>query len=175
MLNYIIRRTIWAIIVIIGVSIVTFMVIELSPGDFVTQYENQLMNQSGMSATEAEAAGDKLRERYGLDSPLYQRYGNWIIGIVTEGDFGPAMAYGGKEVSELIAERLPRTLLLALLAHLISSVIGIGMGIYIAPRQYKMSDNLAALAAFFMTSAPPFCHRLDCGLLADLWLGPNPC
>ena len=166
MINYIIRRIVWAIIVIIGVSIVTFMVIELSPGDFVTQYESQLMNQSGMSPAEAYAAGDKLRERYGLDGPLYVRYTNWMLGIVTEGDFGPAMAYGGKEVSELIMERLPRTLLLALMAHFLSSVIGIGLGIYVAPRQYKLSDNLAALAAFFMTSAP----RFAIALIVAYWL-----
>ncbi len=160
MINYIIRRVLWAIVVIIGVSMVSFIVIELSPGDFVSQYEMRLMAQAGMTAAEAEAAGDKVRERYGLSGPLYQRYFNWVKGIVTEGDFGPAMAYGGKEVSELIAERLPRTLLLAILAHAISSVIGIGVGIYIAPRQYSWSDNLAALVAFFLTSAPRFALAL---------------
>ncbi len=70
------------------------------------------------------------------------------------------MAYGGKEVSELILERLPRTLLMALLAHVISSVVGIGIGIYVAPRQYSLADNLAALVAFFMTSVPRFALAL---------------
>jgi peptide/nickel transport system permease protein len=166
MINYIIRRILFAIVVIIGVSMVSFIVIELSPGDFVTQYETQLMAQGGMTPTEAEAAGDRLRERYGLAGPLYVRYFNWVKGIVTEGDFGPAMAYGGKAVSELIAERLPRTLLLALLAHIISSVVGITVGIFIAPRQYSLVDNISALVAFFLTSAP----RFALALIVAYWL-----
>jgi peptide/nickel transport system permease protein len=166
MLNYIIRRLVWAVVVLLGVSIVSFIVIELAPGDFVSTYELQLVQQGGMSADEAKIAGDRVRERYGLDGPMYERYWNWITGIVTEGDFGPAMAYGGKEVSELIWERLPRTLLLALLAHLISSVIGIVVGIFVAPRQYSLSDNVAAFVAFFLTSAP----RFALALIIAYWL-----
>ena len=56
------------------------------------------------------------RERYGLNDPLLIQYFNWIKGIVTEGSFGYSMAYG-RDVGELIAERMPRTLILALLAH----------------------------------------------------------
>ncbi len=166
MLSYIMRRLAFAVVVLIGVSIVSFLVIELSPGDFVTTYEVRLVQQGGMSPEEARIAGDKVRERYGLDGPLYERYLNWVEGIVTEGDFGPAMAYGGKGVSELIWERLPRTLLLALLAHLISSVIGIGLGIYVAPRQYSLSDNMAATVAFFLTSVP----RFALALIIAYWL-----
>ncbi len=166
MLNYLIRRLLFAIVVIIGVSIVSFVVIELAPGDFVTGYELQLIQQAGMSVQEAEVAGDKVRERYGLDGPFIERYWNWIKGIVTKGDFGPAMAYGGKAVSELIAERLPRTLLLALLAHAISSVVGIVVGIYVAPRQYSLSDNVAAFLAFLFTSVP----RFALALIIAYWL-----
>ena len=101
MLNYLIRRTLFAIVAVIGVSFVSFLVIEMSPGDFVSAYEMRLIQLAGMSEEEAREAGDAVRERYGLSGPLPQRYFNWIKGIVTEGDFGPAMAYGGKEVSGL--------------------------------------------------------------------------
>lgn len=166
MLNYIIRRLVWAVIVLIGVSIVSFIVIELSPGDYVSLYESRLVQQGGMSPEEAKIAADRARERYGLAGPLYQRYWNWMTSIVTRGDFGPAMAYGGKGVSELIWERLPRTLLLALLAHAISSVIGIVVGIFIAPRQYSFSDNFSAFVAFFLTSVP----RFALALIIAYWL-----
>jgi peptide/nickel transport system permease protein len=146
--------------VLIGVSIVSFIVIELSPGDFGSIYEQRLISQGGMTPEEAKVAADRVRERYGLTGPLYLRYFNWIKGIITAGDFGPAMSYGGKAVSELIAERLPRTLLLALLAHAISSVVGIVVGIFIAPRQYSTIDNLAAFFAFVFTSAPRFALAL---------------
>jgi peptide/nickel transport system permease protein len=104
---------------------------------------------------EAEAAAEVYRERYGLNDPLFIQYFNWIKGIVTEGSFGYSMAYS-RDVGELIAERMPRTLVLALLSHAISSLVGIFIGIYIAPRQYSLSDNLAALFAFVFTSVPRF-------------------
>ena len=160
MLNYLVRRLLFAIVAIVGVSFVSFLVIEMSPGDFVSAYEMRLIQLGGLSAAEAEKAGEVVRERYGLTGPLHERYFNWAKGIVTRGDFGPAMAYGGKEVTELIMERLPRTLLVAVLAHAISTVVGIGIGIYVAPRQYSLSDNVAALAAFFMTSVPRFALTL---------------
>jgi peptide/nickel transport system permease protein len=83
------------------------------------------------------------------------QYFNWIKGIVTEGNFGFSMAYG-RDVGELIAERLPRTILLALLAHATSTFVGIIVGIFVAPRQYSLSDNAAALFAFIFTSVPRF-------------------
>ena len=166
MLNYLIRRFLFAIVVVIGVSFVSFIVIELAPGDFVTGYEMQLIQQGGMSVQEAHVAGDKVRERYGLDGSFFERYWHWVKNIVTKGDFGPAMSYGGKAVSELIAERLPRTILLALLAHAISSVIGIVVGIYVAPRQYSLADNVAAFLAFVFTSVP----RFALALIVAYWL-----
>jgi peptide/nickel transport system permease protein len=155
MINYILRRILFAIVVLIGISMVSFIVIQLPPGDFASMYKQRLINQASMSPIEAEAAADLFRERYGLDEPVFIQYINWIKGIVTEGSFGFSMAYS-RDVGELIAERLPRTMLLALLAHAMSTLVGIAVGIYIAPRQYKLSDNLAALFAFIFTSVPRF-------------------
>ncbi len=155
MLNYIARRLLFALVVLFGTSLVAFAVIQLPPGDFATQYRSRLINQAGMLTSEAEAAADVYRERYGLDDPFFIQYLNWIKGIVTEGSFGYSMAYS-RDVGELIAERVPRTLLLAVLAHATSTIVGLAIGIYVAPRQYSLSDNLAAFAAFLMTSVPRF-------------------
>lgn len=155
MINYILRRLLMAVVVLLGISLVAFIVIQLPPGDFATMYKQRLINQAGMSAVEAEAAAEAYRAKYGLDKPLPIQYFNWIKGIVTEGRFGYSMAYG-RDAGELIAERLPRTILLALLAHATSSLVGIAVGIFIAPRQYSLSDNLAALFAFVFTSVPRF-------------------
>jgi peptide/nickel transport system permease protein len=154
-INYLLRRILFAIVVLFGISMVSFVVIQLPPGDFATMYKLRLINQAGMSAVEAEAAADVFRERYGLDQPMPIQYYNWIKGIVTEGSFGFSMAYG-RDVGGLIAERLPRTILLALLAHATSTLVGVAVGIFIAPRQYSLSDNLAALFAFVFTSVPRF-------------------
>lgn len=155
MINYILRRLLMAVVLLVGISLVSFIVIQLPPGDFAQVYKQRLINQAGMSVTEAEAAADVFRQRYGLDKPLPIQYSNWIKGIVTEGSFGYSMAYG-RDVGELIAERLPRTILLALLAHATSSLVGVAVGIFVAPRQYSLSDNLAAFFAFVFTSVPRF-------------------
>lgn len=155
MLSYILRRVLAAIPLLIGISIVSFLIIQLPPGDFATSYQNQLMNQGNMSAQEAEAAADQYRALYGLDKPIWQQYLIWIKGIVTEGSFGYSFAYK-QDVGQLIAERLPRTLFLALSAHFISTVFGLAIGIYAATHKYSLGDNLAAVLAFLGTSIPRF-------------------
>ena len=155
MVNFILRRLIVSVFLLIGISFVSFMVIQLPPGDFATSYQNYLVNQGGMTQTQALEAADRMRERYGLDKPMMIQYVNWIKGIVTEGKFGFSFAYR-KDVGELIAERLPRTLLLAVLAHAISTFLGVGLGILVAPRQYSAIDNISSVIAFVLTSVPRF-------------------
>jgi peptide/nickel transport system permease protein len=171
MINYLIRRILFSIVVLVGISFVSFVVIELPPGDYATTYRSRLINQAGMTPDEAEMRAQSVRERYGLEGPLAVRWYNWVKGIVTKGDFGPAMSYGGKEVSELLRERLPRTILLALAAHAISSVVGIVIGIYIAQRQYGWADNLAAFFAFILTSVPRFSLALIVAYILIFGLG----
>ena len=171
MINYLIRRFIFSIVVLIGISFVSFAVIELPPGDFGTTYKNRLINQANMSPDEAEVLADKVRERYGLDGTMVERWFNWVKNIITRGDFGPAMSYGGRDVSELIKERLPRTILLALAAHAISSVVGVLIGIYIAQRQYGLADNIAAFFAFVLTSIPRFSLALMVAYILVFGLG----
>ena len=155
MLNYIIRRLLVAILLLFGIGAVSFTVIQLPPGDFATTYKTYLMNQAGMSEEEAERSAQMVRERYDLDKPVPVQFFLWIKGMVTEGKFGFSFAYR-QDVGELIAERLPKTLILALLAHAISTVVGIGLGIFVAPRKYGIWDNLSALMAFVFTSVPRF-------------------
>jgi peptide/nickel transport system permease protein len=75
--------------------------------------------------------------------------------MITEGKFGYSFSYR-KDVGILIAERLPKTLMLAAIAHLISTVVGVGLGIFVAPRKYGFWDNLASVMAFVFTSIPRF-------------------
>jgi len=155
MVSYILRRLLASIPLLIGISIVSFVIIQLPPGDFATAYERSLMTQGSMSRQEAEAAADQYRALYGLDKPIWEQYVIWVKGIVTEGKFGYSFAYK-KDVGELIWERLPRTLLLALSAHFISTFFGLLIGIYAATHKYSLGDNLAAVLAFIGTSVPRF-------------------
>jgi peptide/nickel transport system permease protein len=154
MLNYILRRLVVAFFLLIGIGLVSFVVIKLPPGDFASRYEQYLINQ-GMPQDEAERAAQTLRERYDLDKPLGTQFVLWVKGMVTEGKFGYSLAYR-KDVGELIADRMPKTLLIAVLSHTISTFVGVGLGIFVATRKYGFWDNLFAVLSFIFTSVPRF-------------------
>ena len=154
MLSYIFRRIIIAFFLLIGIGIVSFIIIKLPPGDFATRYQAYLLAQ-GATEDSALHAAQLLRQQYGLDQPIPVQFFSWVKGIVTEGKFGFSMAYR-KDVGELIAERLPKTLFLALLCHFISTVLGVGLGIFVAPRKYGFWDNFWAILSFIFTSIPRF-------------------
>jgi peptide/nickel transport system permease protein len=155
MLAYILRRLLISIPLLIGISMVSFAVIQLPPGDFASSYQRFLMDQANLSQQDAEKAANEYRKLYGLDQPIYIQYFNWLKGIILEGKFGYSFNYK-KDVSELIVERLPRTLYLALSAHVISTFFGIIIGIYSATHKYSLGDNLATAFAFIGTAAPRF-------------------
>jgi len=90
MLGYILRRVAWAVPTMIGISILSFVVMQLPPGDFLTSYAALLASQGeGIGAEQLE----RLREAYGLDQPIYVQYWKWISGIVFRGDFGVSMEW----------------------------------------------------------------------------------
>lgn len=144
---------------LIGIAFVSFVVIQLPPGDVATNYKAFLLLQPGVKEEDAERQADLVRERYGLDQPLPIQFVSWISGMVTEGKFGWSFAYR-KDVGELIAERLPKTIALALMCHLISTVVGVSLGIYVATRKYGIADNVTAILAFIFTSIPRFALAL---------------
>ncbi|MEO8612333.1 MAG: ABC transporter permease [Chloroflexota bacterium] len=154
MVSYILRRLVIAFFMLIGIGIVSFIIIKLPPGDFASRYQQYLVDR-GSTVEDAQRAAQIVRVQYGLDQPIPTQFLVWVKGIVTEGKFGYSFSYR-KDVGELIAERLPKTLLLALIAHLISTVVGVGLGIFVAPRKYGFWDNFLAIVAFIFTSIPRF-------------------
>jgi len=154
LVSYILRRVFIAFFLLIGIGVVSFVVIKLPPGDFATRYQQFLLDR-GTPMEEAQRAAELVRQQYGLDKPEIEQFFGWIKGMVTEGKFGYSFAYR-KDVGELIADRLPKTLLIAILAHAISTIVGVGLGIFVAPRKYGFWDNLWAIWAFIFTSVPRF-------------------
>ncbi len=139
---------------LIAIGIVSFVVIKLPPGDYASTYQGYLIAR-GSSQEDATRAANMIRKQYGLDRPVAEQFVSWMKGIVTEGKFGYSFAYG-KDVGVLIAERLPYTLLLALLCHAISTVVGVSLGIFVATRKYGFWDNFFAILSFIFTSIPRF-------------------
>lgn len=155
MFNYIMRRLAVSLLVIFAISITSFFIIQLPPGDFATTYKQFLLQTGNITEEKAEEMTQIVREQYGLDQPPHLQFLTWIKGIITEGKFGYSFAYR-TDAGDIILDRLPKTIMLALLAHITSSIVGIAAGIYVAPRQYGKADNILSVIAFILTSVPRF-------------------
>ncbi|MCP2158029.1 UNVERIFIED_ORG: peptide/nickel transport system permease protein [Rhizobium sp. SLBN-170] len=159
MLRFLTIRIGSAIPVLLILSVVTFAIIQAPPGDYADYIRSQLMNQGGASFEQAEAQAQAYRIEHGLDKPIVVQYFNWIGGIITRGDFGYSF-YCNKPVADVVGERLPRTIALALVCHILSSLLGIGFGIWAATRQYSWIDNLLSTVAFLGMTIPRFLMAL---------------
>ncbi len=152
MVAYIVRRTVMLVPILILISVVSFVIIELPPGDWVTYYIENLRS-SGVQLNEEEA--DRLIAMYGFDDPAWQRYLKWMRGIVFKFNFGWSFQWG-KTVNELLAERLPLTLLISLMALVVSWIVAIPIGIFSATHQYSLLDYLFTFFGFLGLATPPF-------------------
>lgn len=155
MFNYILRRLVIAVFVLFAIAAISFFIIQLPPGDFASTYKQFLIQTANLTEDKAEEMTKLVRQQYGLDQPVYIQFFTWVKGIVTEGKFGFSFAYR-RDAGEIILDRLPKTLMLALLAHFTSTVVGLVAGIYTAPRQYGWADNILSFIAFILTSIPRF-------------------
>ncbi len=145
MYKYILKRLVMMIPVLIGISIIIFTIISLTPG-------NPARLILGERAT--QEAIDKLNDELGYNDPLPVKYVNYMIDLV-QGDMGTSYRTGGSVVSE-IAERFPTTLLLAVLDIFLTSVISIPLGVYIAIKKNSIADNVFTIVALIFTAMPSF-------------------
>ena len=151
MLNYIIRRVAYMIILLIAVSVVSFVIIQLPPGDFVSTYIAQLQ-ASGTYVSEEQVAS--LTKQYGLDKPMYRQYLGWIWKVL-HGNLGYSFNYN-QPVSNLLAERLPFTVILTLFTIIFVYVVAVPIGIYSATHQYSVGDYVLAVIGFAGLAIPNF-------------------
>lgn len=155
LLRFLVMRILAALPILLLLSVVTFAIIQAPPGDYGDYIRSMLINQGGATSDEAEIQAEAYREANGLNEPLPIQYVNWMVGIVTRFDFGHSLYYN-KPVGDVVAERLPRTILLALVCHFLASVIGIGMGIVAATRQYSWIDTTFGIISFLGMTVPRF-------------------
>ena len=142
---YILRRFILLIITVILVSIITFGVFQILPGDPVRT----------MLGTEADAAQiENLRSELGLDRPLYEQYLDWMKGLLT-GDLGNSIRFS-MPVEELLLARLPVTISLAAITLLIVCIVSLPLGMFAARRQNKISDLTLSTATQIGMAVPSF-------------------
>ena len=162
MLTFMIRRTLLAMITIWALSMISFVVIQLPPGDFVDQYILELLAGGGLvGSSNIQATMEiNLRHQYGLDRPLFVQYGKWVWKM-GHGDFGTSLEFA-KPVIELVRERLLMTVILAGTTALFAWGISIPIGIYSAVRQHSIEDYTFTFIGFMGLAVPDF--------LLALWL-----
>ena len=151
MLSYIIRRCLLMIPILFLVSVVSFFVMELPPGDFVDSRIKQLVDMK-VDVTEEVIAN--IRHRYGLDVPAYKRYWMWITNFV-QGDLGYSLAWQ-MPVRDLLLSRFALTAVLSIATLLFTWAVAFPIGIYSAVKQYSLADFFWTFVGFIGLAIPNF-------------------
>jgi peptide/nickel transport system permease protein len=169
MLAYILRRVLLMIPTLVIISMISFVVIQLPPGDYLSSYVAHL-RESGDAVDEQELA--VMKERYGLGEPIYVQYYKWVSGIILRGDWGQSMEWQ-RPVKDLIWERMALTVVLSLMSLLVSWFVAIPIGVYSATHQYSIPDYLMSTFSFIGAGTPGFMLALVVMYLAWSRLGMN--
>ncbi len=171
MLKYIVKRILWMVPLLIGISLISFLIMHLAPGDITS-------NESAFNPKASEESRQKLREMYNLDKPVIVQYGLWLKRMATL-DFGKSFASHQKPVfwqttdkdgnvtKGLIQEALPITLMINLLGLGITLLLAIPLGVIAARKYQGWQDRSITLFNFIGFSIPGFWLSL----LLMYWLG----
>jgi len=152
-----------------AVSVVAFVLIQLPPGDYADAYANK-RQQAGAPISVQEL--DEMRLRLGLDRPWYVQYGSWVSAIVLKGDLGYSWEWR-RPVVDVIAERLPLTLMLAFSTLFFMYVVALPIGIYSAFRQYSLTDHAFSTIGYVGLATPNFLLALILMYLGQQWFGQS--
>src|SRR6056297_1134521 len=159
MLRYLVRRLILLLPLLLGITLISFVVIHLAPGE-PTDLQTQMNPQASAEMQE------RLRVEYGLDQPLYIQYGRWLSRLV-QLDFGESFATDRRPVLDKILERLPVTILLNVLSILLILAVAVPLGVVSAIRRNSIFDRTTTILVFTGFAMPSFWLAL---LLMD-WFG----
>lgn len=165
MRQFLIRRLLILIPLMLGISILTFAILQLSPGDPATLSVN-------LNAKIDPGYIYKLRAAYGLDQPIYVQYGRWLKGMLTL-DFGNSFA-DNRPVLTVIAERMPATLLLSGLSEVLLFLVAVPLGVAAAYYQGKFLDRFITVFSFVGFAMPGFWLALMLMLVFSVQLGWLP-
>lgn len=146
MANYILRRLIQSIPLLLLISVIIFALLRLTPGGPLARFEND--------PTISQQDLNRIRADMGLDDPLPLQYGRWLSATL-KGDLGESYT-AHRPVSEMIAERLPNTLKLMSVAFIFTLMIAIPIGVLSAVKKYSWFDHIATTFAFAGQSVPIF-------------------
>jgi len=166
MLRFVARRLLLTIPLLVGISLISFLMIHMAPGGPIS-----LTTDLNPRAT-AEAR-TRLEKYYGLDKPLHVQYGRWLARMATL-DFGESFSPDGRPVAEKIRERIPITLTINILSMGLIFLVAIPIGIYSAVRQGSLFDRVSTVFVFTGFSIPTFWLALLLMILFGVKLGWLP-
>lgn len=149
---FIARRLVLLFFTVIAITVVSFVIITLPPGDFVDRIAQEAEQNGDPLTPEVEA---DLRRSYGLDDSLYVQYRKWMEGMILRGDFGFSFGWD-LPVADVIGQRIGLTALLSVLTLMFIWVVAIPVGIYSAVRQYSLGDYVFTFYGFIGLAIPNF-------------------
>jgi peptide/nickel transport system permease protein len=167
MLRYVIKRLIYMVPTLFGMSIIAFMIIQLPPGDYLSSMLAS-MADAGININEEQIA--RYREIYGLDDPVIVQYWKWVSGIIFHWDFGYSFEWR-RPVWDLIVERMGPTLSVTVAALLFVWAVSLPIGIYSAMRRHTVGDYAFTLLGFIGLAIPNFILALTLMYVAYRFMG----
>jgi peptide/nickel transport system permease protein len=168
MLSYVVRRLFAMIPTLFAISFITFVIIQLPPGDFLSTYIAELQSQ-GEAVDQNKIA--MLRELYGLDLPFHEKYFRWVWGLL-HGDLGWSFEYE-RPVSEVMGDRLLMSILLSFTTILFTWAVAFPIGIYSATHRYSVMDHGLTFLGFLGLATPNFLLALVLLYLANVMFGTS--
>src|ERR1044071_5420257 len=168
MLLFVLRRALLAIPLLVGITCVSFIVIQLAPGGPVEAFFGD-----GINPEVSKKAQQALVQEFGLDQPIPVQYWRWLTRLVRL-DFGRSFQPDGRPVLTKIGERLPITLLMNLVEMLIILAAAVPIGVLSATRQYSLFDQVTTVFVFVGFATPDFWLALLLMLLFGVHLGWLP-
>ncbi len=169
MLKFIAKRLAWMVPSLFVASFLAFVLIQLPPGDYATNYIATLAASN--EVVDQNTAAD-LRARFGLDQPLLVQYGKWVYNILAKGDFGISFEWQ-EPVGDLIWQRMLLTLILTLSTLIATWGIALPIGVYSAVRKYSIGDYFFTAVAFAGLAIPSFLLALVLMYVAAIELGQD--
>jgi peptide/nickel transport system permease protein len=169
MLAYTFRRLLLMIPTLFAISVISFVIIQLPPGDFLDSMLSQMEAEGGGMDEQQVAA---IRARYGLDQPVWAQYFNWIGGILMRGDFGQSFEWN-RPVSDLLWDRLGLTVAVSFSALIATWLIAFPIGIYSAVRKYSIGDYIFTGIGMIGLATPSFLVALILMYVAFAYFGQS--
>jgi peptide/nickel transport system permease protein len=167
-IDYLARRILIMVPTLIAISVITFVIIQLPPGDYLSTLIAEMESQ-GENVDQGKI--EALRAQYGLDRPYYEQYALWATGML-QGDFGYSFEYQ-LPVSDVVGDRVFLTIVLNFSTIFFIYLVSFPIGIYSATHQYSLGDYGLTFVGFLGLATPNFLLALILLYFANVWFGTS--